>query len=75
MSCDWEDCEPEPHYGTCEKCGEDFVWMLNQNSRWVPVETDSCEHEEQQYDSEAGHVLHFDVCQARKDPFKEIKPE
>ena len=46
---------------TCRSCGVEIVWLMTKNGRWMPVEPETVEEGDDEYD-QTKHTSHFDTC-------------
>lgn len=56
----------KPKDTECRSCGKALVWLLTAKGKWMPVNADSVQGEQDLYDPEKGHITHFADCPQSK---------
>ena len=51
----------------CGSCGHEIVFLKTKKGKFVPVNAETIQGKERNYDNKIGHISHFSSCPQAKD--------
>lgn len=56
----------KPKDTECRSCGKPIIWLLTAKGKWMPVDAETVEGEQDLYNADKGHMTHFATCPQSK---------